>query len=189
VRVASTEKNTHYVLGLFDWLFVGINKQRTDIDQMKPNLAQARRACSSLLDPADDTPVSNWIWVVKSIPRSVGIARPEHQVLVCANAERVVTCGKIDSCSVPVSARSRECCGDPCSRSPFCDMCSTISGAYALKVLLLLSNYFGWTSGTTQKLELPDGCISTETPQANRLLPGSPLPVALTPCGTSCPLR
>ena len=50
------------------------------IDQMKPNLAQARRTCSSLLDPVEDTPVSNWIWVAKSISRSIGIVQPEHQI-------------------------------------------------------------------------------------------------------------
>jgi len=49
---------------------------------MKPNLDQARRICSSLLDPADDTPVSNSIWAAKSIPRSAGIAQPESQVFV-----------------------------------------------------------------------------------------------------------
>ena len=67
---------------------------------MKPNLAQARRTCSSLLDPVEDTPVSNWIWVAKSISRSIGIVQPEHQIFD-ADAERAVTWGKIDSLSEP----------------------------------------------------------------------------------------
>ena len=123
---------------------------------MKPNLAQARRTCSSLLDPADDTPVSNWICVPKSIPRSVGIVRPEGQVLVCANAERVVTCGKIDSCSV--SARSREICKSLCSPNP--------RYFFATATLGMDPEY------NTPKLGLPDSYILTETPQADQLPPG-----------------
>lgn len=68
--------------GPFRLVFAVINKQQTEIDQMKPNLDQACRICSSLLDPVDDTLVSNSIWVAKSIPRSVGVAQPESQVFV-----------------------------------------------------------------------------------------------------------
>ena len=68
--------------GPFRLVFTVINRQRTEIDQMKPNLDQARSICSSLLDPADGTPVSSSIWAAKSIPRSAGIAQPESQVFV-----------------------------------------------------------------------------------------------------------
>ena len=71
---------TYYFLSLFGWSWAVINKPLTEIDQMKPNLVQARRICSSELDPAGDTPVSNSIWVAKSIPGSEGIGRPESQV-------------------------------------------------------------------------------------------------------------
>ena len=47
--------------GPFRLVFAVINKQQTEIDQMKPNLDQACRICSSLLDPANDTLVSNSI--------------------------------------------------------------------------------------------------------------------------------